>query len=333
LGSLDRDHADGGRAPIGWSDVEDVRQVPGRSNVVGASAPSPDILPPGGDAPQRHEEDGVRTDDGERLGDRLRVAPGSRVDLQGFDTRATHGWDRTRAAALQAEQEASLTELQERLWAEGRHRLLIVLQGIDAAGKDGTIRHVMDAFNPQGCSVVGFKVPTDIERAHDYLWRVHQHTPAAGQIAIFNRSHYEDVLVVRVHGLVPRSTWSRRYRHINEWERMLTDEGTTIVKLFLAIDRDEQRVRLQARLDEPDKRWKFSRGDLAERDLWGDYLKAFEDVLERTSTEWAPWYLIPAGRKWFRNLAVAHILDEILEDLHPRYPEPEAGLEDIVIPR
>lgn len=268
----------------------------------------------------------------DRLGDRLRVAPGTKVDLSRVDADETHGWDRESAAAQQAEYETHLTELQERLWAEDRQRLLIVLQGIDAAGKDGTIRHVMDAFNPQGCSVVGFKVPSAIELAHDYLWRIHQHTPGNGRITIFNRSHYEDVLVVRVHGLVPRSVWSRRYRHINEWERMLTDEGTTIVKLFLYIDRDEQRERLQARLDEPDKRWKFSTGDLGERDLWDDYVKAFEDVLERTSTERAPWYLIPANRKWFRNLAVAHILGETLDDLDPRYPEPEEALEGIVIP-
>lgn len=266
------------------------------------------------------------------LGDRLRVAPGSRVDLGGLDAGETHGWDREVAATQQAEYEVHLSELQDRLWAEGRQRLLVVLQGIDAAGKDGTIRHVMDAFNPQGCSVVGFKVPSTLELAHDYLWRVHQHTPGNGRISIFNRSHYEDVLVVRVHQLVPRPVWRRRYRHINEWERMLTDEGTTIVKLFLYIDRDEQRERLQARLDEPHKRWKFSKGDLAERDRWPDYIKAFEEMLERTSTEWAPWYLIPANRKWFRNFAVAHILGETLDDMDPRYPEPEEGLEGVVIP-
>jgi PPK2 family polyphosphate:nucleotide phosphotransferase len=258
----------------------------------------------------------------DRLGDRLRVAPGAKVDLDRFDADETHGWKAEDAAAQQAEYEVELTTLQERLWAEARHPLLIVLQGIDAAGKDGTIRHVMDAFNPQGCSVVGFKVPSAEELAHDYLWRVHQHVPAKGHITIFNRSHYEDVLVVRVHGLVPRSTWERRYRHINEFERMLTDEGTTIVKLFLYIDRDEQRERLQARLDEPDKRWKFSKGDLVERERWDDYIKAYEDMLEETSTERAPWYLIPANRKWFRNLAVAHILGET-----------EEGLEDVVIPK
>ncbi len=269
----------------------------------------------------------------DRLGDRLRVAPRAKIELDRFDAGETHGWQAEDAAAQQAEHEVELTRLQERLWAEARHPLLIVLQGIDAAGKDGTIRHVMDAFNPQGCSVVGFKVPSTVELAHDYLWRVHEHTPAKGHITIFNRSHYEDVLVVRVHGLVPRSAWERRYRHINEFERMLTEEGTTIVKLFLYIDRDEQRERLQARLDEPDKRWKFSKGDLVERERWDDYIKAYEDMLEETSTGWAPWYLIPANRKWFRNLAVAHILGETIEDLDPRVPEPEEGLEDVVIPR
>ncbi|MFN8518028.1 MAG: polyphosphate kinase 2 family protein [Chloroflexota bacterium] len=269
----------------------------------------------------------------DRWSDRLRVAPGSKVDLDHFDASESLGWDKEGAAAQQAEHEAHLTELQERLWAEGRHRLLVVLQGIDAAGKDGTIRHVMDAFNPQGCNVVGFKQPSPVELAHDYLWRIHPHVPPKGQIAIFNRSHYEDVLVVRVHDLVPKSVWGRRYRHINEFERMLVDEGTTIVKLFLYIDRDEQRERLQARLDDPDKRWKFSTGDLGERELWPDYIQAFEDVLERTSTEWAPWYLIPANRKWFRNLAVAHILGETLDALDPRFPQPEEGLEDIVIPK
>jgi PPK2 family polyphosphate:nucleotide phosphotransferase len=269
----------------------------------------------------------------DRLSDLLRVPPGTRVDLAAVDAAATHGWDKVRAAAQQAEYELHLTELQERLWAEGKHKLLVVLQGIDAAGKDGTIRHVMDAFNPAGCSVAGFKVPSETERAHDYLWRIHAHTPASGHITIFNRSHYEDVLVVRVHDLVPRATWQRRFRHINEWERMLADEGTTIVKLFLYIDRDEQRERLQARLDEPDKRWKFSKGDLGERDRWPDYIAAFEEVLRRTSTEWAPWYLIPANRKWFRNVAVAHILGETLDGLDLRYPEPEEGLDGIVIPK
>jgi PPK2 family polyphosphate:nucleotide phosphotransferase len=271
--------------------------------------------------------------DRDRLSERLRVTPGSSVSLGKFDPSETFGWKREDAEAEQQQYEDKLTDLQERLWAEGTRSLLIVLQGIDAAGKDGTIRHVMDAFNPQGCDVVGFKAPTPEELRHDFLWRVHLHAPGKGSVAIFNRSHYEDVIIVRVHGLVPDKVWRGRYRSINDWERMLTEEGTTIVKFFLSIDRDEQRERLQARIEDPDKRWKFSSADLPERARWDDYLKAFEETLERTSTKWAPWYLVPANRKWFRNLAVAHILGETLERLDPQYPPAETGLEDIVIPR
>jgi PPK2 family polyphosphate:nucleotide phosphotransferase len=266
-----------------------------------------------------------------KLGDALRVKPGSKVSLRDFDADQTFGHDKAAALEGAAELEARLTALQDRLWAEARHPVLIVLQGIDAAGKDGTIRHVMDAFNPQGCSVVGFKVPTPLELAHDYLWRVHPNTPAKGTIAIFNRSHYEDVLVVRVHDLVPEAVWRRRYRHINEWERMLTDEGTTIIKLFLAIDREEQKRRLEARRDDPTKAWKFQKGDLAERALWDHYREAFEECLERTSTSYAPWYLVPANRKWFRNLAVSRIVEETLDRLDPRYPPPEPGSQDLVV--
>ncbi len=203
-----------------------------------------------------------------RLSERLRIAPGSKVDLGTFDPGQTFGWKREDAEAQQQQYEAALTDLQERLWAEGKRSLLIVLQGIDAAGKDGTIRHVMDAFNPQGCNVVGFKAPTAEELRHDFLWRIHPHTPGKGSVAIFNRSHYEDVIVVRVHDLVPRKVWRGRYRTINEWERMLVEEGTTILKFFLYIDRDEQRERLQARIDDPHKRWKFSSADLPERERW-----------------------------------------------------------------
>jgi PPK2 family polyphosphate:nucleotide phosphotransferase len=269
----------------------------------------------------------------DQLSERLRIRPGSSVDLGKSDPSETFGWKREDAEAQQQQYEAKLTELQERMWAEGKHALLVVLQGIDAAGKDGTIRHVMDAFNPQGCSVVGFKSPTSQELSHDYLWRVHPHAPGKGSVSIFNRSHYEDVLIVRVHDLVPARTWRGRYKTINDWERMLTEEGTTILKFFLYIDRDEQRVRLQARIDDPSKRWKFSSADLPERALWDDYIKAFEETLEQTSTRWAPWYLIPANRKWFRNLAVAHVVGETLERLDPKYPPAEPGIESIVIPK
>jgi PPK2 family polyphosphate:nucleotide phosphotransferase len=265
------------------------------------------------------------------LREKLLARPRSKVDLASIDPGATYGHTREDADAELEAGRARLAELQDRLWAEGRHRVLVVLQGIDAAGKDGTIQHVMEAFNPQGCRVAAFKVPTEVELAHDYLWRVHEQVPRSGEIAIFNRSHYEDVLVVRVHGIVPPSTWKRRYDHINAFERLLVDEGTTILKFFLYIDRDEQRERFQARLDDPSKNWKFRLGDLEERKRWDDYIAAYEDVLERCSTEYAPWYVIPSNRKWFRNLAVAEILADTIAALKPRYPAPEEDLMGVVV--
>ena len=267
----------------------------------------------------------------EDLRDRLLARPGRKVDLAKLDPDATFGHARADAEAELAAGVERLTDLQERIWAEGRRRILIVLQGIDAAGKDGTIGHVMGAFNPQGCRVSSFGVPTADELAHDYLWRVHQRVPGKGEIAIFNRSHYEDVLVVRVHNIVPRSVWRRRYEQINAFERLLADEGTTILKFFLLIDRDEQRKRLQARLDDPTKRWKFRLGDIEERKRWDQYVAAFEEAIERCSTDYAPWYVIPANRKWFRNLAVAEIVAETLADLKPRYPKPEEDLTGVVV--
>jgi PPK2 family polyphosphate:nucleotide phosphotransferase len=266
-----------------------------------------------------------------KLADALRVRPGSKVDLERFDAGQTLGHDKESALATEAELEASLTSLQERLWAEARHPVLIVLQGIDASGKDGTIRKVMDAFNPLGCVVTSFKAPTPLELGHDYLWRVHPNVPAKGSISIFNRSHYEEVLVVRVHDLVPASVWRKRYRQINDWERMLTEEGTTILKFFLHIDKDEQKGRLQARLSDPTRNWKFSTGDLPERALWDQYIEAFEECLERTSTAAAPWYLVPANRKWFRNLAVSRIVEETFERLDPQYPPPAPGIDKVVV--
>jgi len=253
----------------------------------------------------------------------LRVEPGTRVRLADIDPSDSHGREKGGSALELARGLERLRDLQERLWAEHRHKVLVVLQGIDAAGKGGTIEHVMGAMNPAGCPVTSFNVPNKTEQAHDYLWRVHRRAPASGEIAIFDRSHYEDVLVVRVHGLVPRKRWERRYDQINAWERMLAEEGTTIVKLFLWIDRDEQRQRIEARYQDPAKRWKFRLGDLEERKRWDDYIVAFEDVLTRCSTDWAPWYVIPANRKWFRNLAVAEILADTLEELNPQYPQPE----------
>jgi PPK2 family polyphosphate:nucleotide phosphotransferase len=224
-----------------------------------------------------------------------------------------------------------LEALQELLYAEQKHKVLVVLQAMDTGGKDGTIRHVFEGVNPQGVRVASFKVPTQEEMAHDYLWRVHKQTPGRGKIVIFNRSHYEDVLVVRVHELVPKKVWSKRYDQINAFERTLAEEGTTILKFFLHIDLEEQKQRLQARLDEPNKRWKFSKGDLKERKLWPMYMHAYEDVLSKTSTDWAPWYVIPANRKWYRNMVIATTLIETLEGLNMSYPQPEEGLDDVVI--
>ena len=254
------------------------------------------------------------------LGDALKVRPGAKVRLARQDHRATHGWEKEAAEPEIARQLERLTTLQDRFWAEAKRSVLVVLQGIDAAGKDGTIRKVMTAFNPQGCPVTSFKVPSSEELAHDYLWRVHRAVPRKGEIGIFNRSHYEDVLVVRVHDLVPKAVWSRRYDEINAFEQHLTDNGTTIVKFFLSIDRDEQRQRFQERFDDPTKRWKFSMGDLEERARWDDYEAAFDEALSKTSTRAAPWYVIPANRNWFRNLAVATILADTIAGLKPSYP-------------
>jgi len=224
-----------------------------------------------------------------------------------------------------------LEELQELLYAEHKHKVLIVLQAMDTGGKDGTIRHVFEGVNPQGVRVASFKKPTLEELDHDFLWRVHKQVPGKGEIVIFNRSHYEDVLVVRVHNLAPKEVWSKRYDHINGFERMLVDEGTTILKFFLHIDLDEQKERLQARLDEPNKRWKFNPDDLEERKLWPKYVKAYEDAISKTSTSWAPWYIVPANRKWYRNLVVGTVVIEALEDLNMRHPEPQFDPADIKI--
>ena len=265
--------------------------------------------------------------------DRYRVKPGMRVDLSTWDTKDRSAFDGDKSAGKAAAKDANrrLEALQELLYAEGKQRVLVVLQAMDTGGKDGVIRHVFEGVNPQGVKVAGFKVPTRRELAHDYLWRVHQKTPGKGEIAIFNRSHYEDVLVVRVHNLVPEAVWSRRYDHINAFERMLADEGTVILKFFLHISKEEQRERLQARLDEPDKRWKFSLGDLEERKLWDDYVAVYEDVLSKTSTEWAPWYVVPADRKWYRNLVIGTVLTEALEGLDMRRPEFEGDPGSIVV--
>jgi len=261
----------------------------------------------------------------------LRVPPDSRVDLSRLDPSDFRGWDKDRAEGATAELLEHLEGLQDRLWAQVKKGVLVVLQGIDASGKDGAIRQVMTAFNPQGCYVASFKVPTPEEAAHDFLWRVHKKVPGKGEIGIFNRSHYEEVLVVRVHELVPKGVWSGRYELIREFEQMLIETGTVIVKFFLFIDRDEQRERLQERYDNPKKRWKFSMGDIEERALWDQYMKAYEDALSETSTADSPWYVIPSNKNWFRDLAIASILAETMDNLKPAYPEPPNLPKDIVI--
>jgi PPK2 family polyphosphate:nucleotide phosphotransferase len=265
--------------------------------------------------------------------DKYRVKPGARINLADWDPadRSMFDGEKDDAKDLLEDLNKELEDLQELLYAEHKQKVLIVLQGMDTSGKDGTIRHVFEGVNPQGVKVASFKVPTPKELDHDYLWRVHDKVPGKGEIVIFNRSHYEDVLVVRVHELVPEKVWSRRYAQINEFERMLAEEGATIRKIFLHIDLDEQKERLQARLDEPHKRWKFSKGDLRERKLWPHYIQAYEDVLTNTSTEWAPWYIVPANRKWYRNIVVASLIVDTLKSLNMQYPQPEEGLDEIKI--
>jgi PPK2 family polyphosphate:nucleotide phosphotransferase len=245
------------------------------------------------------------------------------VALKRLDSQDHSAFDGTREQAEQelAQLSGRLAELQELLWADARHAVLVVLQALDGGGKDGTVRHVFRGLNPQGVKVAAFKAPSTEELSHDYLWRIHTRVPARGELTIFNRSHYEDVLVVRVHETVPAEVWQRRFTHINCFERTLTDEGTTVVKFFLHISKDEQKRRLDARLAEPDKRWKFSQQDLAERERWSDYTMAYEDMLSKTSTSYAPWYVVPADTKWFRNLVVSRVLVETLEGLHLHYPE------------
>ncbi|MGC9398010.1 MAG: polyphosphate kinase 2 family protein [Anaerolineae bacterium] len=261
------------------------------------------------------------------------VRPNTRVYLGAWDPNEKRAFPRKKKEGkrLLKHLNGRLEALQELFYAEGKHKLLIVLQGMDTAGKDGVIRHVFDGVNPQGVKVANFKVPTRRELAHDYLWRVHKQTPGSGEMVIFNRSHYEDVLVVRVHNLVPPEVWSRRYHHINEFERLLADEGTTILKFYLHIDQAEQRERLQARLDHPHKHWKFNPGDLEERKLWPQYIAAYEDVLSKTSTDWAPWYIIPANRKWYRNLVISTLIIQTLESLNMQFPKPDFNPEDIQI--
>jgi PPK2 family polyphosphate:nucleotide phosphotransferase len=264
--------------------------------------------------------------------EQLRVEPGSAPHLDRRDPGARLGAPSKEEGLARLQDLAErLGVMQFRLSAEKTRSVLLVLQGMDASGKDGTIRNVLDDVNPQGCHVVSFGVPTTTELAHDYLWRVHAQCPAHGELGVFNRSHYEDVVAVRVRGLVPERVCWERYEHIRGFERMLVDEGTTVVKVFLHLSRDEQRKRLQERLDNPEKRWKFRLGDLDDRALWDDYMTAYEDALRETSTEWAPWYVVPADHNWSRNVAVAEILVDAFERLDPEFPEPDPGLDGVQV--
>jgi PPK2 family polyphosphate:nucleotide phosphotransferase len=257
---------------------------------------------------------------------------GQRVSLADYDAGYTGAYEKKgEVRALVKANLARMAELQELMFAEGKHALLIVLQAMDAGGKDSTIRRVMEAYNPQGCRVVGFGVPTDLELAHDFLWRIHQHTPPRGSVTIFNRSHYEDVLVVRVNELVPEDVWQKRYEHINAFERLLADSGVAIVKFYLHISKDEQKQRFQERLDRREKNWKFNPGDLDTRSQWDDYMAAFEDVFSKCNHPWAPWYIVPANHKWYRNLVISTVLVEVMEQMDMRYPPAPEGIEDIVI--
>lgn len=265
--------------------------------------------------------------------DLYRVRPGTTVDLQAWPTRDADGFADGKDAGLEAlaAANARLTDLQQLLHADGRHKVLVVLQGMDTSGKDGTIKHVFANVNPLGVKVSNFKRPTDIELAHDFLWRIHQRTPGNGELMIFNRSHYEDVLVVRVHDLVPEARWRQRFDQIRNFEQLLVDEGTVVVKFFLHISHEEQRKRLQERVDNPAKHWKFEHGDITERAHWPQYQQAYADAIGRTSTDDAPWYIVPGDRKWYRNLVISNVLVHTLEQLDLRYPPAPEGLEGLVI--
>ena len=262
---------------------------------------------------------------------KLIVKPHSKIRLKHFDP-AYHGKHESRESALPEIQKnlQKMEELQYMMYAENKHSLLIVLQGLDAAGKDGVVRHVLTGMNPLGCVAVSFKQPTAKELAHDFLWRVHPHVPGKGSVAVFNRSHYEDVLVARVHNLVPEKVWSKRYDQINDFEQLIsTENNTTILKFFLYISKQEQLARFKKRLDDPARQWKISDSDYKERDYWKDYIEAFEDVLSKTSNERAPWFIIPANHKWFRDLAISQIITRAMEEMDMQMPKPTVNLAEI----
>jgi PPK2 family polyphosphate:nucleotide phosphotransferase len=266
-------------------------------------------------------------------GARWRVKPGKRPDLSRIDPSSSAGFRGGKAAAkpVVAGLQSRLGALQDRLWAEGSRSLLVVLQAMDAAGKDGTVKHVFAGTNPMAMRTVAYKAPTEEEAGHDFLWRVHRNTPRAGEIGVFNRSHYEDVLIARVQKLVGEPVWRARYRAIRGFEQTLTEAGTTVVKIYLHISRNEQAERFRARLDDPTKRWKFRPEDLDVRKQWDEYMDAYTEAMAETGTDDCPWYVVPADRKWYRNWAVSRILVETLERLDPRYPPEPPGLDRVVI--
>lgn len=262
-----------------------------------------------------------------------RIKPGQTVDINALPT---DGKQFYKDGKTKGEEEfkalrKELRELQARLYAEDKRSMLIVFQAMDAGGKDGTIRAITQGVNPQGVRVASFKAPSKEELAHDFLWRIHQETPARGMMRIFNRSHYEDVLVVRVDNIVPESVWRPRYDHINSFEKLLADSGTVILKFFLHISKEEQRERFQERVDIREKNWKFSFEDLEKRKQWDDYMAAYQEAIERTSTDWAPWYVIPANQNWYRNLAIERVIVQTLRDINPQYPEPAADVTGVIV--
>ena len=268
----------------------------------------------------------------QRMMDTIVVEPGSKAHLDRRPAGDTLGLaDKLTGQARSEDLAVRFGDLHNRLWAEAKRSVVLVLQGMDASGKDGTIRRVLSGLNPQGCTVTNFKVPTELQLAHDYLWRVHNHAPARGLLGVWNRSHYEDVVAVRMLGLIDDDHLAKRYRHIREFERMLHDEGTSIVKVFLHISKEEQRALLQARIDDPAKNWKFQKSDIEARRQWDQYQVRYEEAITETSTEWAPWYVVPSDRKWVRDVAVAELLVRVLEELDPQIPDPEPGLGGIVV--
>jgi PPK2 family polyphosphate:nucleotide phosphotransferase len=263
---------------------------------------------------------------------KLMVIEGKKINLQRLSPDYNFSIDEEKAEyVLKQNLKKRMSELQYRLYAERKNGLLIVFQGIDTSGKDSTIRHVISAFNPQSCAVKAFKEPTTEDLSHDFLWRIHKRAPSRGEIVVFNRSHYEDIIQPRVHKTIHKSIWSQRYEHINAFERCLSDNSTKIIKFFLHISKEEQRKRLEERMNDPSKQWKASESDITERKFWNNYTVAYQDIINRCSNLWAPWYIIPANKKWFRNLVVALIIVDTLERMKPKFPKPTINLSEMTI--